>query len=73
VDVVGEMWTLSGKSGHCRGKVEQVMKNMLFAREMFLQSLVAVGLWPDWLQLHGGMLHCSCSLQVILQVDHWET
>jgi hypothetical protein len=27
--------------------------------------LVAVGLWPDWLQLHGGMLHCSCSLQVI--------
>jgi hypothetical protein len=27
--------------------------------------LVAVGLWPDWLQLHGGMLHCSCNLQVI--------
>ena len=27
--------------------------------------LVAVGQWPDWLQLHGGMLHCSCSLQVI--------
>ena len=26
---------------------------------------VTVGLWPDWLQLHGGMLHCSCSLQVV--------
>jgi hypothetical protein len=26
--------------------------------------LIAVGLWPDLLQLHGGMLHCSCSLQV---------
>jgi hypothetical protein len=33
--------------------------------------LVAVGLWPDWLQLHGGMLHCSCSLQLEVITSSW--
>jgi hypothetical protein len=34
---------LSGESVYCLGKVEQVRKNMLFAREIFVQSQNTTG------------------------------